>query len=942
MTLSVTENLPSEPPQPGSSSWRFVDDLKAPLWRNHNWKSKEAGPTEASLASGVRIQESFPDPDGVLETAYDDLRTFLAAGGVECEGIFVCETVLDSDEEAGAYRLEISAVGCRIVASDTEGIRPAIFHLERLMLIAGGPFLPLGTIHCKAAVKTRISRCFFGPIKRPPFNRDELADEENYYPDEYLNRLAHDGINALWLSISFKDLCRSKYFPSFGADAERRLKKLRQTVDRCARYGIRIFAFAIEPISFGESDVQIPLEELRRHPELGGHRHGSTQYFCVSSQKGQDYLEQSCRELFSQVPKLGGLINISFGERPTHCYCGSDFFGSNTCPRCSLRPPADVFSGMLGAMARGIHSVAPQAEMIAWLYTPRLRDTPDSGTAATKATLADIASKIPVGVTLQVNFESTGQEIQLGKPRPVLDYTLAHIGPSDLFEACARATAAVGRRMSAKLQVGCSHEVATVPFVPVPGNIYRKYKKMLQLGVSTAMQSWYFGNYPSIMTSAAGRCSMQPLPASEDEFLLELARQDWGEDAEVVVEAWKKFRDAYQHFPANLQFAHYSPTHDCLTWPLHLEPVDTPIAPSWKFDFPDISGDRIGECIGFTHTLDEILILCRKLVDGWDRGLDLLKGIAAAHHNDRARRQDIGVAEALALQFGSAWNVIQFYALREELPWQSSTANLRSLAEMRDLVEKEIAASRRLAELAEDDSRLGFHSEAEGYKYFPAKLYWRAECLESLLADTFPRIEADAAAGKALFQEYAGRQPKGRSYRCPKSQAASVAQLDWQSAPIESVGGDDLHFSWQALHSDTHLFLRSVCPDVQPSHPTADINDSFFNHDRVIFSIEPRRLWPCHKLHADAHGRHFQDDKGIRTDPRLTVATQQHSGFWETVLSVPIVCLRNPDTPGRPMHINVERVLPDGKSTAWIQPNPLPSRNHFGTDNPQDLGWLII
>ena len=30
-------------------------------------------------------------------------------------------------------------------------------------------------------LENRISRCFFSPIKRPPFNRDELKDDVDYY-----------------------------------------------------------------------------------------------------------------------------------------------------------------------------------------------------------------------------------------------------------------------------------------------------------------------------------------------------------------------------------------------------------------------------------------------------------------------------------------------------------------------------------------------------------------------------------------------------------------------------------------------------------------------------------------------------------------------------------------------------------------------------------------
>ena len=53
----------------------------------------------------------------------------------------------------------------------------------------------------------RISRCFFGPIKRPPHNRDELMDDVDYYPDGYLDTLAREGVNGLWITISLWQLC---------------------------------------------------------------------------------------------------------------------------------------------------------------------------------------------------------------------------------------------------------------------------------------------------------------------------------------------------------------------------------------------------------------------------------------------------------------------------------------------------------------------------------------------------------------------------------------------------------------------------------------------------------------------------------------------------------------------------------------------------------------
>jgi len=46
--------------------------------------------------------------------------------------------------------------------------------------------------------------------------RDELMDIVDYYPDQYLNRLAHEGVNGLWLTIEFRDLAATTFTPMPG------------------------------------------------------------------------------------------------------------------------------------------------------------------------------------------------------------------------------------------------------------------------------------------------------------------------------------------------------------------------------------------------------------------------------------------------------------------------------------------------------------------------------------------------------------------------------------------------------------------------------------------------------------------------------------------------------------------------------------------------------
>jgi len=926
-----------------TDSWLFVEELKEPLWEKHPWTPRSVRVGEADLSGGLKLHDNFPDPGRVLETVISDLKRFCRAGDIALNGTYAIELEKNNGLGLEAFRVVVSADGCSVVAGGTEGMRRAIFYVQELMQQAGGPFLPLGDTERYPFVGNRISRCFFGPIKRPPLNRDELTDDMDYYPDEYLNRLAHQGVNGLWLTVSFRDLCRTRFFPSFGKDSDRRLEKLRRSVAKCARYGIRLFAFAIEPRSFGAGSSQIPVAAATDHPELLGHREGDIQYFCTGSEAGLAYLEESTRCLFQSVPGLGGLINISYGERPTHCYSGSHLFFDNNCPRCSKKAPAEVFATTADAMARGMHSVSPDAEFISWLYVPQIRETPGIDPTAVKAEIQNIAAHTPSSTTLQINFESEGKEMQLGRECDVLDYSLAHVGPSQLFDQCAEAAVRNGARASAKLQVGCSHEVATVPYVPVPGNIYRKYRRMRELGVTTAMQCWYFGNYPSLMNRAASRCSFEPFPETEDAFLAELAAPEWGGDSATVVEAWKLFRDAYGQFPANLNYSYYGPSHNGLTWPLHLTPADSSLAPSWLLGFAP-SGDRIGECISYFQSFGEVLELSRRVADGWEQGVALLRPLMT-HGPGSERLREIGVAEALGLQFRSAANILRFYALREELPWQSAQHQKESLGQMRNLVADEIRLGLRLADLADTDSRLGFHSEAEGYKYSPDELRQRAASLKKLLETGFEEASRELGRKDNLYDQFCGKHPLGPTVKCPRLDV--LDEIPWDrlpqhvvSGPTESLPG----FVWQTANDGDRIYFHIACPHANPLPPpdTTSWADGM-DADRVLILVEPRRLWPPVRFHVDGAGRLFHDDMRCTMDSRTKVRVKRSTTHWEAVLEISMDSLREPELAGRPMRINVQRPHHLGQdNVSWIPLNPLRSRLQFGAHNPADLGWLLF
>ena len=104
------------------------------------------------------------------------------------------------------------------------------------------------------------------------------------------------------------------------------------------------------------------------------------------------------------------------------------------------------------------------------------------------------------------------------------------------------------------------------------------------------------------------------------------------------------------------------------------------------------------------------------------------------------------LAQALDIQFRSGYNILRFYAMRNALLDSPPDAAVL-LDRMKAIVQEEIENSLRLSELCEQDHRLGYHSEAEVYKYFPAKLKWRADQLKNLLMKDFPEAETMLAEG---------------------------------------------------------------------------------------------------------------------------------------------------------------------------------------------------
>ncbi len=922
----------------------FLHELTEPLHGEPiQWERTQPRVDEVSLTSGVTVDGGPSDPDGLLETAFQDFKRFLHAAGIPETGDYRLRFRCTGESCDESYRIEIGRTDCVVLSGSTEGFRRALVYLEDEMLRRGGPFLPVQVITRTAVIRRRIE------FHVGMFDHIGL----DILPDEFLNRLAHEGVNGVMLPMEL--LYPHRIVPEFEAPPESLFEALRERVRRYARYGIRLYLYLNEPKSFSAGS---PLRA--KHPHLlGGDAHGIT-YYCTSTKQGCDALAEGFRKLMAGAPGLGGLIVICVGERSTHCYSGSyeARVRPSRCPRCSKRAPRDVLRDTLAAMERGVHTADPEAEFIAWPYSQYVC----WGERLTR----DAAAHVPPKVVLLHNYDSAAKVRQLGKIRRADDYWLSVPGPSTLFRDCAQAARAKGTTVYAKIMAGCSHELASVPYIPVPRNLYQRFQGMHALGVSGALQNWGSGNDPSLMNRAAGDLAFAPLPDTEAAFLDRQARRDWGIHAPTVVRAWKHFSAAYAHYPVSIGFSYFGPMHNGPVWPLYLEPRGLKLGGNWRPDSP--GGDIIGNCTGY-HTLSEIITLCTRMRDRWGRGVRLLEALHPTAIGNRERQRQIDLARVLELHFESGVNILTFYALRERLAHSCGNKRRTLLDTMRTLVRREIEVDRLLLPLVERNPRLGYCPEAGAFKYFPELIRWRMRELKTLLAKEFPRVARRLKPGCPLFPAYIGEAPGGYVYRCQRVTQApkingSPAGGEWDSlpeAPPLHVAPDKMKTgrvtTWRAGYDDAGLYVGIMCREPRMELVRADPLDpnDLGPDDQVHFVVYPSQFEESRGFMVNSlgarefyAGRAMNDVNPVGGEERLstlgspknhrwTAQATQGPDYWAVTLRLPFASLGIERKTCRALRFGVTRVadLLGGYESQTLLPPPIDS-------GEERMAWLVF
>lgn len=569
----------------------------------------------------------------------------------------------------------------------------------------------------------RSPRSAFGEFyKHPDDMQAETFLAADAYTDDELARIAMAGFNGVWVHAQLHQIVADAAFPELAPNAVRHQERLNTLIGRAARHGIKLYLYMQPPRALPDD-----LPFWQQHPEVAGQVEDGfptpdapqgfrMRSLCTSTTIVQDYLRRAFGRLTAALPGLGGYIFITASEFPAHCWsrrgatmdsAGQIVPNACECPRCRHRRPEEVIAELLSTIRSGIRSVAAEMPIICWNW---------SWSFYMPIPCAALIDRLPRDLIVMADFERGGYADVCGHARHFIDeYSLGYAGPSEQFQGVLQCCRDAGKEVFCKLQIGTTHELASVVSLPLLGNIYRKCRFIREQGLPGFMGCWNFGNHLSANTAALNYfLTVEPGLADENAALEAFAARYFpGCRPALVRRGWQTFAEAMRHYPFEIPYLYMGPSNMALA----LIPEPAPLSGkglgrSWLLDE---RGDTLQNCFrAFTET--EAAAGMGRLQAIWARGVEQLReGLQGV--GGRQGEDELGNAEVCLACWHSVVNFYSLTALRRAWSEAQRDAYLAVIAD-------ELANIRRVLPYVERDSRQGFHVEAHGY-FFNAEILRR-------------------------------------------------------------------------------------------------------------------------------------------------------------------------------------------------------------------------
>jgi hypothetical protein len=569
-----------------------------------------------------------------------------------------------------------------------------MIELERRMGERGGPFLsPIHETMQPSFVPRYVSSYF-------SLLTDVLGqDAVDPFPEGYLNRIAHQDADGIWIYTLLQDLVPSPVFSGMGVGSEARLRRLREIVRRAARHGLKVYLYLNEPRA-----QFLPFFE--KYPGVKGQPEGTTAALCTSTELVQRHLRGSCEKLFREVPGLGGVFLITASENLCNCYSHA-VGGKTACPRCAKRTPAEVIAESIRCMAEGVWAAAPEARVIVWDWSWH--------SLFGEQVPGQIIERLPRGVSLMADFERGTRITRGGIPMNVEEYSISVVGPSPRAKLRSEQAAEHHFDFLAKIQLSTTWECGTVPFIPVPNLLARKAIAMRDTGVRGAMETWTIGSYPSPNTEAFAVAQWNPTLTETDILHWVAARRYGPEVADMVVGAWTSMSEAFAQFPFSSS-PYASPLQHGPSLPWYGHPLPRPFGHASLFNPKDDWRDWTPP-----YPQDRMAKMLDDLCSRWEDGMALIDKAIPKMPKERRKiaQRDQGVAWMVDYTYRAYANALRFYGSRDG----GDMVNARKFAAV------EIPHTEEALRRVNADSRLGWEAELQ-YFYRPTDVLERLLSLD--------------------------------------------------------------------------------------------------------------------------------------------------------------------------------------------------------------------
>ena len=571
------------------------------------------------------------------------------------------------------------------------------------------------------------------------FYADEINQAESVYTCSELNAIHAEGFDSIWLRGRLFDLMSSEVFPELNRPlADQRIRRLQELINRGQECGVGVWLYFNEPLA-------IPASQgfWKNHPQIRGATHWEVAddpfwihgnpavsdqeptemaALCISSSPGMAFFSDAVQGLLRKLEGLAGVILITASEHHSHCWSHHALLPTGflpvmnqelSCPRCRERGAAPVVVDLIQTWRTASAQMNSPCRVLAWNWSWSMW-YPDPQ--------KEIVERLPDGVEFLIDWERGGSKPWMEKKIPIDEYSMGYIGPSERFLGARAAAAARNIPVHAILRINVTHELATVPNLPLLPNLYAKWAGLERESVAGIMGCWNFGCLPTLNTHAFRRFHQDADTArwtSSEDFLKSVAESYFGEvDIPALTSAWNSFSAAFDLYPFCFGIIYNSPINYAPAYPLDLCYRAKPMGPShlhheW--------GDRLEDTLG-DWALEDVIRSFESMSALWNEGLsDYRRALVVAKGSTEQKKhhkEELSCAEMIGCHLASVSNIYRFHGWRLDA---MERLGLKAPCEIppdeisRQIMHKEVENTRKAIGLLSNDSRLAFHQEAQAF-----------------------------------------------------------------------------------------------------------------------------------------------------------------------------------------------------------------------------------